>query len=209
MKAFGVENGVYSAQCIEGTTKGMAEYSRVAALSKQFRMKQRSVSQLASDYFSSRQFALKAVGHLCNYEESIFKSYSNTAAAYVIGKQEMMKSCERYATTSLSSSESDLAQKYIQKSVQNAMKKRAVSRGIYGLECNDGSVKGMAEYSRVQKEAVNFRARQMSDGDKARAMFNARKVAVDWFTNGCHYEEALIAQFPTAASSLRASNQRY
>ncbi|KAA8492968.1 R-phycoerythrin gamma chain, chloroplastic [Porphyridium purpureum] len=202
-KASAAGSGVYTTQCSEGASKGMAENARTASLAKQFRQAQRSAREMSFDYYEGRKYAMKAVGHICNYEEKIFQQYNKTAAAYVMGKQETLLSCDRYAQPA------NKAEEYIQKSVQMQMKKRSIPYGVYTTSCADGTVKGMAENARVAKESANFRARQMSAGAKAAARFNARRVANDWHNNGCNYEEKLTSRFPAAASSVRPTTNRY
>eukprot|EP00183_Erythrolobus_madagascarensis_P005752 CAMPEP_0185845638 /NCGR_PEP_ID=MMETSP1354-20130828/1545_1 /TAXON_ID=708628 /ORGANISM="Erythrolobus madagascarensis, Strain CCMP3276" /LENGTH=419 /DNA_ID=CAMNT_0028545635 /DNA_START=33 /DNA_END=1292 /DNA_ORIENTATION=- len=203
-KAAAIPSGVYLPQCTEGTVKGAAEHARVSALAKQFRMKQRSPAAAAFDLFEGRRMAIKAVAHDCEYEEAIFRKFVAAGATFVLGTSEKALACDRYVTE-----EGGAANAFMERSVQRAMKQRATGGGIYGTSCMDGSVKGMAEDARIAGEAVKYRARQMSAGAKEGAKFAARKQARDWFTNGCEYEEGLVAKFPEAAAAMRPATTRY
>mmetsp|Transcript_9301 Transcript_9301/g.24601 ORF Transcript_9301/g.24601 Transcript_9301/m.24601 type:complete len:339 (+) Transcript_9301:168-1184(+) len=203
-KAAAIPAGVYLPQCTEGNVKGAAEQARVAALAKQFRRKQRPASVVAFDLYEGRRMAIKAIAHDCEYEEAIFRKFVEAGDAFVMGTSEKWRACDRYVPPG-----KNKAAAFMQRSVQRAMKQRAVPNGVYLTSCVDGTVKGAAEYSRTAALAAAFRARQMGAGAAAGARFAARKQARDWFTNGCHYEEGLVAKFPEAAAAMRPATNRY
>mmetsp|Transcript_14164 Transcript_14164/g.30500 ORF Transcript_14164/g.30500 Transcript_14164/m.30500 type:complete len:343 (-) Transcript_14164:2537-3565(-) len=203
-KAAAAPAGVYLPQCTEGNVKGAAENARIASLAKDFRKKQRSAATIAFDLFEGRRMAIKAIAHDCEYEEATFRRFTAAGEAFVLGMSEKTRACDRYMPAG-----SDAAADYMQRSVQRAMKERAMSFGVYSTSCADGTVKGAAEDARVASLAAAFRARQMGTAASTGAMFAARKQARDWFTNGCHYEEGLVAKFPAAAATMRPATNRY
>lgn len=201
-KMSAVPTGVYTVKCTEGTVKQQAEETRSAALSAQFRMKQRSVKQKFGDYTETRRKAIiAAMG--CSYEEKLVDKYPAAARAVVMGSSEAKGTCVRYAMPS------SPVEKYMAASVDKQYKFRAVPYGVYDVLCSDGNAKNVAEYKRVFSLSTRFRAMQMSKQAKEQAKFDSAKYARDYYGHGCTYEEKIFNQHPAVAASMRPDTARY
>lgn len=195
-KAAAVMTGVYSVRCTEGVVKGQAEEARNAALSMQFRMKQRSVVAKFADYVETRRKAIVACNG-CFYEEALVSKYSASAKALVTGASEAKGTCSRYAV-----SMSD-AERYMALSVDYQTRRKAVASGVYDVMCSDGNAKNVAEYKRVSSMAAKFRTRQLSTTAKEQLKYDASKYARKFFGHGCDYEERLFNKYPAVSMSMR------
>ncbi|PXF39950.1 R-phycoerythrin gamma chain, chloroplastic [Gracilariopsis chorda] len=190
--------GVYNVQCTEGTIRGQAEDARNLALSTSFRMKQRTVSQKFADYTETRRKALIGA-HGCTYEEKLLAKFPISARAYVRSGAEAKSTCTRYANGATA------AEKYMAACVDKQSMSRLVPTGVYGVTCNDGNTKQVAEYKRVQALAAKFRANQQPSLVKESIKFESAKYARDYFGHLCSYEESLFNSFPAVAASMRPS----
>eukprot|EP00183_Erythrolobus_madagascarensis_P004389 CAMPEP_0185856994 /NCGR_PEP_ID=MMETSP1354-20130828/29276_1 /TAXON_ID=708628 /ORGANISM="Erythrolobus madagascarensis, Strain CCMP3276" /LENGTH=313 /DNA_ID=CAMNT_0028559257 /DNA_START=167 /DNA_END=1108 /DNA_ORIENTATION=+ len=201
-KAMSMPNGLYNPQCVEGTAKGEAFMKRHQFMSRVQRNKQRTPYEKVHDVFTNRKLAAINLGHICNAEEEDFYRFPELATTYLMTKMELDMSCNRYAVP-----ESE-AEKYLMKSVNMQMEKRATPYGIATNLCCDGRFKGDAEARRVAAGTVAFRARQMSPAMKARQRYNSKKHAL---VNGhpCQYEEEMFTKFPASAASMSADMYRF
>lgn len=195
-------NGVYSIRCTEGTVKLQAEESRVAALAAEFRMGHRTSAQKFGDFTEARRKAIIASAG-CSYEEKLVDAYPISARAVVRGGSESKGVCVRYANPM-----SDV-ETYMASCVDKQSKFRSVPYGVYDVLCNDGSVKGMADYKRVAGMSARFRATQLSEGAKAQLKYDSAKYARDYFGHGCDYEEKLFNLYPAVSASMRPDYARY
>lgn len=201
-KMTAVPNGVYNVQCTEGTVKLQAEEARNAALSAQFRLKQRSSSQKFGDFTETRRKAIIAA-HGCSYEEKLLDRFPMVARTYVTAGSEARGNCVRYANGV------GPEEIYMSACVDKQMKFRAVPFGVYDVICNDGNAKHVPEYKRVSAMAARFRAQQLPETVKAQARYNNIKYARDFFTHECSYEENLFNKYPAVSASMRPSTARY
>lgn len=201
-KMTAVPNGIYSVRCTEGTVRQQAEESRSAALSAEFRLKQRSVKQKFGDYTETRRRAIIAAQG-CSYEEKLVDKYPAAARAVVRGYSEAKGVCVRYAVGATP------AEKYMADCVDKQSKFRAVPYGVYDVLCSDGNAKTVAEYKRVSGLAARFRAGQLSKPAKEQVKFDSAKYARDNFGHGCSYEEALFNAYPAVSASMRPDSARY
>lgn len=188
--------GVYNVQCTEGTIRGQAEQARNMALSTTFRMKQRAVSRKFADYTETRRKALIGA-HGCHYEEKLLSKFPISARAYVRAGAEAKSTCTRYTNGTTA------AESYMAASVDKQNMSRLVPTGVYGVTCNDGNTKQVAEYKRVQALAAKFRANQQPKIVKENIKFESAKFARDYFGAMCSYEENLFNSFPAMAASMR------
>ncbi|CDF39768.1 unnamed protein product [Chondrus crispus] len=194
--------GVYTIKCTEGNVKQQAEESRSAALSAEFRMKQRSVKAKFGDYTETRRKAIiAAMG--CTYEEKLVNLYPVAARAVVRGSSEAKGNCVRYAVST------SPAEEYMAASVDKQYKFRAVPYGVYDVLCCDGNTKTVPEYKRVAALATRFRAKQMSLLAKERAKYESAKYARDYYGHGCSYEENIFNSYAAVSSSMRPDSARY
>lgn len=194
--------GVYSIRCTEGTTKGQAEDSRVAALASQFRMGHRSSVQKFGDFTEARRKAIIACAG-CSYEEKLVDAYPMSARAVLRGGSESKGVCARYANPMT------VEESYMADCVDKQSKFRSVPYGVYDVLCNDGGVKGMAEYTRVAAMSARFRANQLSDISKAQLKYDSAKYARDYYGHGCDYEEDLYNKYAAVSVSMRPDFARY
>lgn len=195
-KAAAVATGIYSVRCTEGVIKGQAEEARNAALSMQFRMKQRSTVNKFADYVETRRKAIVACKG-CSYEEALISKYPASARAMVTGASEAKATCSRYAVSM------DDAERYMTSSVDNQLKRKAVATGVYDVICSDGNARNVAEYKRVSSLGAKFRIRQLSTVAKEQMKFDASKYAREFFGHGCDYEERLFNKYPAVSVSMR------
>lgn len=193
--------GVYSTQCTEGSVRGAADESRVAALAAQFRMKQRSTAQKYGDFCESRRKAIQ-LAHGCSYEESLVTKNVVSARTFVLGKSESLGTCVRYAM------DQSPEEKYFVYSIDKQYKQMSASKGTYDVMCCDGTTAGMAETKRVQALATRFRTNQLSEGKKAQMKYDSRLYARTVF-RACNYETAIFENYPAAAASMRPMTARY
>lgn len=201
-KMTAVPNGVYSVRCTEGTVKQQAEESRSAALSAEFRMKQRSRVQKFGDYTETRRNAIIAAQG-CSYEEKLVDRFPISARAVVRGSSEAKGVCVRYAVGATP------AEEYMAGCVDKQSKFRSVPYGVYDVLCSDGNAKTVAEFKRVSALSARFRAGQLSKVAKEQIKFDSAKYARDYFGHGCSYEEALFNKYPAVSASMRPDAARY
>lgn len=81
MKMRAMTGGVYDVGCMDGQSKGLANYTRVAGLSAKFRAKQYSKGEKERVKFESAKYARDNFGHECGYEEAYFNKYPAVAQA--------------------------------------------------------------------------------------------------------------------------------
>lgn len=194
--------GVYNLSCTEGTNKGMAEDARVYSLGMEFRKNHRSVNRRYFDFFEMRKMALINCGG-CSYEEGLVSRNPRVAMAMVRGYSEAKNVCVRYSSGQ--SKEED----YMARSVDRQMKERALPFGVYEATCSDGTMKGMAEFKRVQGLAAKFRAGQYSINMKEQSKFDAARIARDSYGHGCDYEEDYFNKYKAVSAAMRPSAARY
>lgn len=201
-KMTAVPNGVYSVRCTEGTVKHQAEESRSAALSAEFRLKQRSRVQKFADYTETRRKAIIA-SYGCSYEEKLVDRFPVAARAVVRGASEAMGVCVRYAEGVTKE------EKYMAGCVDKQSKFRSVPYGVYDVLCSDGNAKNVAEFKRVSAISAQFRAGQISAIAKEQLKYDTAKYARDYYSHGCTYEEKLYNKYPAVAASMRPDAARY
>lgn len=194
--------GEYGVQCTEGAARHQAEEARSAALSAQFRLRQRSSAQKFGDFCETRRQAVVGA-HGCSYEETLLARFPVAARAFVTGGSEARGNCVRYAVGA------SPAETYMAAAVDKQMKMRAVPRGVYDVLCSDGNARNVAEYKRVAALAARFRAGQMPAAAKEQAKFSNAKYARDFYAHGCSYEETLFNKYPAVSASMRPSTARY
>lgn len=194
--------GVYSVRCTEGTTKGQAEDSRIASLATSFRMGHRSTSQKFGDFTEVRRKAIIACAG-CSYEEKLVDLFPISARAVVRSGSESKGVCVRYAV-GMTPEET-----YMAGCVDKQSKFRAVPYGVYDVMCNDGSVKGNAEFKRISDLSARFRAGQLPKTAKEQIKFDSAKYARDYYGHGCDYEEVLFNKYPAVSASMRPDYARY
>mmetsp|Transcript_10797 Transcript_10797/g.28897 ORF Transcript_10797/g.28897 Transcript_10797/m.28897 type:complete len:285 (-) Transcript_10797:849-1703(-) len=201
-KQMAVPFGEYTTQCAEGAVRGQAEERRNAALSRQFRLKQRSPAAKAHALFENRKQALIAA-HNCSAEEKLFVSYPKLAAAYVLGKAEAMRTCSRYVVPD------SVAEEYMAAAVDKQMKMRGARGGVYSSSCVEGNQKGQAEQARVHGLAAAFRAAQKSPAQKSGERYAAAKYGRLQFAHGCEHEEQEFNKYPACAAAMRSTAYGY
>ena len=81
MKMRAVPMGVYDKQCLDGTTRGMAEFSRVQALAARFRARQASKNAKTQGRYDAAKYARNNYGHECGYEEAYYNKFKAVASA--------------------------------------------------------------------------------------------------------------------------------
>lgn len=192
----------YDPSCTEGSAKGHAEASRKAALSAAFRANHRSSAQKVGDYFETRCRALTVAGG-CSYEEYLVGRFPAAASAVVLGAAEANRTCVRYGVPS------SPAEAYMVRSVDAAMKRRAVSSGVYEPSCSDGGSSGEAEFKRVQALAAKYRSAAVPAGAAAQSKYDSAAYARKHFGHGCSYEDNLFGAYPAMAAAMRPSTARY
>lgn len=194
--------GVYNIQCTEGTVRGQAEDSRTMALAAQFRMNHRTSAQKFGDFTETRRHAIIAANG-CTYEEKLVDAYPRAARAFVRAGSEAKGVCVRYANGS------SAAETYMADSIDKQYKFRSITNGVYDVLCNDGNVKSMAEYKRVQALSARFRANQLPMLAKTALKYEAAKYARAHYGHGCDYEEALFNDYSAVSCSMRPGSARY
>lgn len=187
---------------MEGAARGQAEQARNAALSMEFRRKQRSCGAKFADYTETRRKAMIAAKG-CSYEEGLVARYPAAARAFVLGGSEARSTCVRYAVGE------SVEEKYMVDSVDKQLKFKAVPRGVYDVVCNDGNARNMAEYKRVSALAAKYRAKQMSPLAREQLKFDAAKYARKFFAHGCDYEETLFNRYAAVGMAMRPNTARY
>jgi len=192
----------YQPACTEGSAKGHADASRIAALSSRFRGGHRSTAAKLGDFFETRRRAT-TVAAGCTYEESLIGRFPAAAAATVLGAAEVGRTCVRYGVPR------SAAETFMVRAVDAQMKARAVVGGVYAPSCSDGGAAGEAETARVTALAAAFRARAAPAGVDAAARFDSAAYARDHFGHGCDYEEALFNKWGAVAAAMRPSTARY
>ncbi|KAA8495887.1 R-phycoerythrin gamma chain, chloroplastic [Porphyridium purpureum] len=201
-KQAAVATGVYGTQCTEGTVKGAAEASRSAALSRQFRIKQRSAFSKAHDLFEFRKHAIIAAAG-CSYEEKMVTRFPKLAAAMVLGQTEMMRTCSRYVVPE------SVEEEYMAASVDKQMKRRGAPGGVYSLSCAEGVAKGQAEIARVSALGAAYRAASKSASAVTAERYNSMAYGRVHFAHGCSYEEQQFNKYPAAAAAMRSDSYGY
>lgn len=195
-------NGLFGVKCTEGTTRGMAEESRVMSLATDFRRGTRDMITKYGDVFESRKMAIVAC-HGCDYEEKLVLNYKRVASTMVTGQSEADGVCARYADSA------DPAEKYMTDCVDKQNKFRAVNGGLYGVMCQDASVSGMAEFKRTIALAAKFRAGQLPKIVIEQNKFNARMYGRERYAAFCEYEEGLFNKYPSTAMAMRPRMVRH
>jgi len=203
-KALATQSGVYTAQCSEGGVKGMADDVAVQKRSTAYRMRTRATVQKYRDFFDTRKAAIIAT-HGCSYEEKLVSNYPLVARAMVLGQAEANRTCVRYNQESTSEEEAAVVENYMAKCVDQQMKMRACTSGVYDVTCAEGSAKGDAESKRVNALANRFRAGHTSKLVKTQAKYDSAAYARNNFGHGCSYEDSLFELYPTVAAAMRSS----
>lgn len=193
--------GTYTIQCAEGTTPFSGYDLAVRARNAAFKKRQASPSEMYRDLYATRRAAIVGA-HNCSVEEAKFVAYPSAAAAYVVGKAEALRACNRYA------SDVGIVDGYMANVVTNQYKAMKVPNGVYGTACCDGGSAGEADDARVAALGVAFKAGQFSPGAKAQAKYNASLEAIA-LSRGCDYEDAQFMKYPTCAGSMRWSSGAY
>lgn len=201
-KEMACSNGLYGVKCTEGTTRGMAEETRVISLATGFRRGTRDMVTKYGDMFESRKMAIVAC-HGCSYEEKLVGSFKQVASTMVTGQSEADGVCARYADSP------DPAEQYMIACVDKQNKFRAVSGGLYGVMCQDASVSGMAETKRTIALAAKFRAGQLPKIVIEQNKFNARMYGRERYAAFCEYEEGLFNKYPGTAMAMRPQMVRH
>lgn len=193
--------GTYTVQCAEGTVPFSGYDLAVRARNAAFKKRQASPSEMYRDLYATRRAAIVGA-HNCSVEEAKFVAYPAAAAAYVFGKAEALRACNRYA------SDVGIVDGYMAKVVTNQYKAMKVPNGVYGTACCDGGSAGEADDARIAALAVAFKAGQFLPGAKAQAKYNASSEAIA-LSRGCDYEEVQFMKYPTGAGSMRWSSGAY
>lgn len=120
-----------------------------------------------------------------------------------MGAAEASRTCVRYGLPQ------GPAEAYMVRSVDGAMKARAVAAGVYQPSCTDGGARGEAEGARVRALAARFRSAAAPPGVAARAARASAAYARDHFGHGCGYEERLFDTYPAVAAAMRPATARY
>lgn len=196
-KQFAASGGMYTVQCAEGSTPGSAYDLAVRTKSVRFRQRQASLSAQYADLYATRRAAIVGAAG-CHHEETQFANNPVSAAAYVIGKAEAMRACNRYS----GAFDVDIVDRYMAECVTRQYKALNVPSGVYQTSCCDGSVGGEADDSRVAAKSVEFKAGQFSVGAKAQARYNASLQAIA-LSRGCDYEDKQFSEYPMMAGSMR------
>mmetsp|Transcript_2296 Transcript_2296/g.6221 ORF Transcript_2296/g.6221 Transcript_2296/m.6221 type:complete len:294 (-) Transcript_2296:385-1266(-) len=196
------KTGVYDIQCTEGNYKGAAFEKRAAALSAQFRAKQKSVRAKAFERFENRKLAV-AAAHACDHEEYMFLNYPKLAAAYVLGMTEAKRTCQRYATPET------IEEEFMAAALDKVNKARGCPGGVYSSSCVEGNAKGAAEAARNFALGVAFRATLKSTSQAEGDKFASRKYARDLFAHGCDHEEKIFNNYPAVAAGMRSASYGY
>lgn len=195
-------SGVFGPSCTEGTVRGAAEDSRVAALAARFRRRQRPSAVSFADLFETRRRATVLAGG-CNYEEMLVRRYADSALATVVGSSETIGACSRYIAPE------SVEEKYMAKCVERAASARSAASGVYTVMCCDGTTKGAAETKRVASLATAYRQKWRSGLAKEAYKYNVAKFARVNYSNMCSYEDALFEKYPAVAASMRPDYARY
>lgn len=201
-KATACASGVYGVQCTESTGKlgRSADAARVAAGNLKFRMSQRSAAKFYGDMYENRKQALK--GTICHTEESKFQTYGKSTAAFVLAKAESTGACDKYGIPE--SVEEAAMMRYMHIQQQS----KACPAGVIPSSCVEGASKGAADDARVAQLASKYRNAQKATGQLLQEKYNQVKHGIS-FSNGCHYEESICAEYPAVASAFRASTYGY
>ena len=93
------------------------------------------------------------------------------------------------------------ADQYMARSIRDQYKATACRQGVYGTQCIEGTTRGAAESARVRALAMDFRRRQMNPREKTGRFFEMRRMAIQNVGHNCNYEEKLIVNNPSMASS--------
>lgn len=101
------------------------------------------------------------------------------------------------------------ADKYMAQSVLMQYYKIANPTGEYGVQCTEGSVKGMAEFARVRSLYGRFRASQASPSKRYGDMYENRKQAIVASHECSHEEKQFCGYENVAASYNNAKSEAY
>lgn len=193
--------GVYGVMCSEGTVKGAAEDSRVAALASKFRLSQRSAAEKYGDFTEARRKAIIAANG-CSYEESLVSKAPRAGHAFVLGLSEAKRTCIKYAVAKTPE------EQYMINSVDKQYKMAAVPYGVYGVLCSDGTSFGAAEAKRVAALATKFRAKQVPKTARTQGRYDAAMYARKFFRT-CNYEADVFNKYKAVGAAMRPSYARY
>ncbi|KAA8496154.1 R-phycoerythrin gamma chain, chloroplastic [Porphyridium purpureum] len=100
----------------------------------------------------------------------------------------------------------DKADMFFAKSVTMEGKAAAIPYGVYGIQCMEGSAKGMAHEKRAMALSAAFRMNQRSAAEKTGAMYENRRLALILAQND-HQEKQYIKYPKLAAAALMASTE--
>lgn len=197
-KQAGSPFGVYIPQCTEGTASSNSAYSkRVATLSREFRLRQASVSQKYADLFATRREAM-CLSKGMHYAESSAVNFPSAAASKVRAEREVALACDRYF-----GAPEDVAAAYMHRCVKNQyVQQLTCPTGVYGTACADGATFEAAETSRTAALAVEYAAGMIPLNRQAAMMYNAPAYAYA-VSRGCSYEDAQFKEFPKMAAGIQ------
>lgn len=195
-KQVACSTGIYSTSCTEGTTKLMADTSRILAVGKQFRNSQKSTASKYRDLFNNRKQAI-VQSHGCSYEENLYCKLPKAASAAVKSYAESVGACNR-STTSVSKAENYMAYCVdLQSKTMNA-----TTTGVYGVTCSDGNVNYLAEDKRTIGLAAKFRGSQLPTQMRLKKEYQQKKYARDFYSHECSYEEDLFNKYPAVSAAM-------
>lgn len=196
-KAIANRYGTIVKQCVEGTaTSNSADSKRTATLSREFRLRQASVSEKYADLYATRREAMCLSGGAHWVEDAIVK-FPISADRKVRASREAALACDRYFK------DAGLVDDYMHGCVTRQYNSAVVTgSGVYGTGCADGAASGQADTARVAGLAVEYAAGMLSESDKTRRFYNSIKFA-NAVSRGCTYEEELINKYPKMACAIR------
>lgn len=102
----------------------------------------------------------------------------------------------------------DDADKYMAKSVRKQYLALSNPLGTYGVQCTEGSIKGLAEFARVRALNYEFRKRQASSSKRTFDLFENRKNAII-NSHGCHHEERQFSNYRNVSDMYNLAKMEY
>lgn len=96
------------------------------------------------------------------------------------------------------------ADEYMAYNVKKQYLMKANPMGIYNVQCTEGSVKGLAEVSRVRSLGMKYRMKQASTSKKTYDMYENRKNAVV-NSHECHHEEVQFSSYRQVAETYNVA----
>lgn len=194
LKKSGAPDGVYSAQCAEGTGgANTAEARRTRTLSREFRLRQAGPSARFADLYATRREAV-LLARGAHYAEVAAANFPASACAKVRAEREALMACDRY----FGPDEPDAEMMHRCVVGQYA----PASGGVYSTSCSDGAAKGQAEDARVAGLAAQYAGARLPVKLQTRRNFNASLFAIAT-ARGCSYEEEQFLMFPKMAGAMR------